>query len=200
MAIKLISDLHFNHKNILKYENNRFQTSEERNNYIIEKWNNAVFEEDEVYILGDIGFGSSEALIPIYKALKGHKHLIIGNHDRKLLKNIRLKEVFESIEEKKVMTLNSIRITFNHEPITHYDCQFYGGEMYYGHVHDGSSWVAVLQEQELLKSLDIPTKMYNVGISCPYIDYAPRTLEEIKKGFEEWYITNREEVMSYGKS
>jgi len=197
MAIRFISDLHLNHNNILKYDKRPFKTLEEQNSYFIKKWNEVVDDEDDVYILGDIGFGSSEALVPLYQSLKGHKHLIIGNHDRKLLKNIRLRNVFETVEEKKVMVIDSTRITLNHEPITHYDCQFYGGEMYYGHVHTSSSWTAVMKEQLLLKSLNIPTKMYNVCISCPYMDFAPRTREEIQKGFEQWYSKHRKEIESY---
>lgn len=186
MAMRFISDLHLNHNNVLHFDKRPFKTIEEHNNFIVNQWNNVVKEDDEIYILGDVGFGGSSKIVSIISSLKGKKHLVIGNHDRKLLKNPDFKNLFETISEKKILTLDSKRITLNHEPITHYDCQFYGGEMYYGHVHNGKSWAAVLKEQELLASLEIPTLMYNVCVSCPYINYAPRTREEIKTGFVNW--------------
>lgn len=79
----LIADTHFFHKNIIEYCNRPFEDTETMNNYIIEKWNSIVKEDDIVLHLGDVGFGMVEMLSPIIHSLNGHKFLIRGNHDRK---------------------------------------------------------------------------------------------------------------------
>ena len=49
-----IADLHFGHENCLAYDNRPFLDVDSHDNYIINKWNEQVGIDDEVYILGDI--------------------------------------------------------------------------------------------------------------------------------------------------
>lgn len=72
------ADTHFNHEDILKYTNRNFNTIEDMNDYIIEKWNEKVKRGDRIFILGDFAFSKHGKFI---NALNGKKHLIIGNHD-----------------------------------------------------------------------------------------------------------------------
>lgn len=85
MPIYIISDLHFNHKAILAFERNQFQTIEEHNQYIIDQWNKVVKKDDIVYLLGDVGFISkSQPLSELGRLtcqLNGHIYCILGNHD-----------------------------------------------------------------------------------------------------------------------
>ena len=78
----LISDTHFNHLNIIKYCNRPFETVEEMNEFIIQKWNNTISNDDTVYFLGDFCLGNREKVIELGHRLNGHKILILGNHDR----------------------------------------------------------------------------------------------------------------------
>lgn len=89
-----ISDLHLGHKNSLKFDNRPFNTIEEQDKFIIENWNKTITNEDDVYILGDFSWYKSAKTIEIYSNLKGKKHLIIGNHDHKLLKCKEVKKSF----------------------------------------------------------------------------------------------------------
>ena len=90
------SDLHFGHKNIIKYENRPFKDIEEMEYELIKRWNNKVkSNDDHIYILGDFAFKGSNLSIDhineIVDNLKGKKHLIIGNHDQ-FINSIHFKE------------------------------------------------------------------------------------------------------------
>ena len=50
---RYISDLHFGHANILKFDNRPFRNTEEMETSLIENWNNTVLAGDTTYILGD---------------------------------------------------------------------------------------------------------------------------------------------------
>ncbi len=50
---RYISDLHFGHTNILKFDNRPFSNTEEMEASLIENWNNTVLAGDTTYILGD---------------------------------------------------------------------------------------------------------------------------------------------------
>jgi calcineurin-like phosphoesterase family protein len=77
------SDLHFCHNNILNYEpdSRPFNTIEEMNEALVQKWNDKVSTEDTVYVLGDLSMGRVEVAIEYIKRLNGKIILIRGNHD-----------------------------------------------------------------------------------------------------------------------
>lgn len=77
------SDLHFHHENVIKFCNRPFGSVEHMNDQLIKNWNSVVSDKDHVWVLGDISFGSPLQTAPILDQLKGIKHLIVGNHDRK---------------------------------------------------------------------------------------------------------------------
>lgn len=81
--IYVCSDLHFNHLNILKYEPNSrpFFTIEEMNTEIIKRWNETVDDNDSVWVLGDLAMGRIDAAEALLRQLKGHIHVVRGNHD-----------------------------------------------------------------------------------------------------------------------
>lgn len=80
--IYLISDTHFNYKNIIKYENRPFASVEDMNKQLISNWNSTVSKNDTIYHLGDFAFGRFENIKSIVDQLNGYKILIKGNHDR----------------------------------------------------------------------------------------------------------------------
>jgi len=51
------SDTHFNHRNIIGYAQRPFESVEEMNEVMIERWNASVRGEDTIYHLGDFSFG-----------------------------------------------------------------------------------------------------------------------------------------------
>ena len=82
MAIWVCADLHLNHKNIIYYCRQQFNSVEEHDKYVIGQYNSVVGKDDLVYILGDVGFSPKDKLAALVKQLNGRKILIIGNHDR----------------------------------------------------------------------------------------------------------------------
>lgn len=123
------SDLHFFHKNILKFEKDtrNFKDIEEMNEKLIEYWNSIVRPNDKVYNLGDLSFSSKfDNLISIANRLNGEHHLILGNHDQiisnnadKLLSMKKLdgNPMFSSISQYKEIKHNKRTFVLFHFPI-----------------------------------------------------------------------------------
>lgn len=86
MAIFVCSDWHFMHQKSFLYEPRGFKTVEEMNEAIIQRHNEVVGPEDEVYSLGDEIMSDIDAGVKCLKRLNGRIHLIRGNHstDNKL--------------------------------------------------------------------------------------------------------------------
>lgn len=77
MDTYFISDPHFGHKNILRFERTQFTSVEEHDDFIIAQVNAKVKPQDTLYILGDTGE------LEKVRLLNGRKILIMGNHDTK---------------------------------------------------------------------------------------------------------------------
>ncbi len=80
-----ISDLHFFHSNIFRYQENRrrFLNVAEMNKHMINQWNKHIGKRDIVYIIGDFSFGEKAETQNIVKQLNGlKKTLLLGNHDK----------------------------------------------------------------------------------------------------------------------
>lgn len=81
MAIYITSDLHFGHNREFLYKPRGFNSIEEHDEAIIERWNKTVSDEDKVVILGDLMLGDNEHGIECLMRLNGNKSFIRGNHD-----------------------------------------------------------------------------------------------------------------------
>ena len=77
----MVSDLHWGHKQVLKYDNRPFKTIEEMNETIITNWNKVVKNNHIVYLLGDVSFLNKRLTFEYLNRLKGQIILIRGNHD-----------------------------------------------------------------------------------------------------------------------
>ena len=70
MKTFVVSDMHFDHANIIKLANRPFSDVNEMNDKIIENWNSVVSAGDMVYILGDITMGKSVVTVFEFLAKK----------------------------------------------------------------------------------------------------------------------------------
>jgi calcineurin-like phosphoesterase family protein len=75
------SDWHFGHDREFIWKPRGFSSIEEHDNTIIAKHNGLVFDNDDVYVLGDLMLGNNEHGINCIKQLKGKLHIVRGNHD-----------------------------------------------------------------------------------------------------------------------
>ena len=71
------ADLHFYHKNIIKYCNR----PEDHLEQLVQQHASMIKREDVWYCLGDVCFGSEQQLREILAQIRGRKYLIRGNHD-----------------------------------------------------------------------------------------------------------------------
>ena len=87
------ADLHFGHRNILRYQTDRPFTDHDdtaaRDAWLLDLWRSTVDKKDMVYLLGDLTFFKSEDVRHLQEKLPGRKYLISGNHDGARSKSIR---------------------------------------------------------------------------------------------------------------
>lgn len=167
------SDLHFNHSNIIRLCDRPFEDVKEMNEAIIKKWNEVVKSTDEVYILGDVGLPKNHKdkseIISCLSRLKGRKHLIVGNHDKDMLKNDMFKWIFRSIESYMEIKDNGRKVILFHYPIHEWNGYYKDTIHLYGHTH------------EKTPNHDVKGR-YNVGID---MHNRPVTLDEVISKYEE---------------
>lgn len=179
-----ISDLHIGHANCLAFDNRPFKDVEEMNSEIIKRWNSVVTNEDIVCILGDFHWGKEPEWISILEQLNGQKILIQGNHDITPQKS---RKYFADVKEYKVIDDSGRKVVLSHYPIPCYRNHFYGWYHLYGHVHTSFEFNMMEHDRYLMEQLYTrPCEMYNVGCMLPYMDYTPRTLDQIIEGYKTW--------------
>ena len=81
------SDLHFGHSSVIRFDHRPFADVDEMDHVMIELWNGRVQPDDTVYIVGDLCYRSSHPAEWYLRQLKGHKFLVLGNHDLPILDN-----------------------------------------------------------------------------------------------------------------
>lgn len=174
--IYYIADMHFGHKNVLRFDTRPFSSVEEMDGELIRRWNERVKPDDTVYVLGDAFWRNEAESLRIFSELNGHKHLIRGNHDRV---HGKLGRQWESIEHYAEINDNGRLVVLCHYPIMFYKNARYGAVMLYGHVHNSKEWMITENWKNSLCEDGIPCNMINVGCMMSYMDYTPRTLEEL---------------------
>ena len=176
-----ISDLHFGHKNVLAYDKRPYGDDiEEHDEYLIQQWNSVVNITDDVWILGDISWYPAMKTIAIFERLNGIKHLVVGNHDKKLLRCQQVRELFVEITDYKEIEFDDgSGVVLCHYPIPCYNKHFYGWHHLYGHVHSTFEWDMINQFQNQMREQGKLSSMYNVGCMMDYMNYKPRTLAQI---------------------
>ena len=179
-----IADLHFGHFNIIRYDNRPFKTVEEMDKTLINNWNKVVSDNDSVYILGDISWHNEATTISILNQLNGYKILVKGNHDKI---SHSFAKCFGGIIDYAEFNDGKDRVIMSHYPMPFWNGQFRNTVHLYGHVHNSHQWnicESWIKEARQLQA--IPMRMYNVGCMMEWMDYTPRTLDEIIEGYNKY--------------
>lgn len=189
-----IADLHFYHAAMNDRMDCRgFADVNEMNQYMIDKWNRKVRDNDEVVIIGDLSWGNAEETSELTRRLNGRLFLIQGNHDRFVSKTTMDMRRFEWVKPYEELYDNRRRVVLCHYPIMCYNGQYRLDEngnprtyMLYGHVHDTLDQRLIERFQDITRATvtrdaqgserNIPCNMINCF--CKYSDYEPLTLDE----------------------
>lgn len=177
-----VSDMHFFHKNAIDFDSRPWDNIEDMNESLIKIWNERVTDQDDVWILGDISWSSSYDARVIYARLNGKKHWVTGNHDSKLMNNEELRRQFVDVfEGYHKMNDNGRIVILSHYPIFMYDGIRHHNVHLYGHVHTNEMDCNFIEKwkKEYEEALGQKIEMYNVGVMVPYMNWGPRTLNEI---------------------
>jgi len=174
------SDYHFNHKNIIKYENRPFSSVEEMNNEIVKRHNARVHQDDTVFFLGDLGFYASKNAeqrgegMPVnahtlLKQMNGKFYEVCGNHDTHSNKSYTPVHAIE-------LKIGGLNIQLIHNPdhanLDNYDM------IICGHCH------GKFQTKEIENKKGIPVLIINVSVETN--NYYPYTFNEIKCIWDKW--------------
>lgn len=168
-----IADLHFGHENIIKHSKRPFSSVEEMDNTLIDNWNSVVSDDDNVYILGDLCFKFRLPPVECLKKLKGHKHLILGNHDRIIENEYEQKGSYpylETVTHYLELSDNGRKVVLFHYPMAEWNGFYHDSILLYGHIHNNT-------KTEAFKIMQNIPNAYNVGADI--IGYTPRTLNQI---------------------
>ena len=159
MNIFFTSDTHFNHHNIIEYDQRPFKDIYEMDEKLISNWNKKVPEGSIVYHLGDFGLGRTGALKEIKGWLAGNICLIRGNHDESIRKLLDVG--FECVADELTLHYKGFIFVLSHQAdLSHKDVA--GVINIHGHSHS--------------------PKRFNknfINVCTSAWDYTPVSLEEL---------------------
>ncbi len=161
------SDLHFWHNNVIHFCKRPYGSVEQMNQSLIDNWNMVVGEKDHIWLLGDFSFGTVDQTAEILNQLKGIKHLIVGNHDRKgraaRLFNKQWEKWFVDRHDYFRLKVDGYNLVLCHFPFAAWERGYIN---LHGHLHS-------------LSGYQNKWKQYDVGVDAN--NYTPILLEDVVK-------------------
>ena len=135
------ADTHFAHETIIDYLNRPFKTVEEMDSTIVENWNSTINDNDIVFHLGDVFFDNDndDYIKEILGKLKGKKHLVPGNHDKRSSK-FKILEQFFVIEPPlrdfwTIVDGQTYSYSLCHYPLEAWHESYRNSYNFHGHTH-----------------------------------------------------------------
>ncbi|MBI4052659.1 MAG: 2'-5' RNA ligase family protein [Candidatus Diapherotrites archaeon] len=157
----LISDLHLDHANIIKFCKRPFKNVEEMNRALVDNWNKTVSKNDTVYFLGDMAYGKNSRSAKYWLSkLNGKIVFIEGNHE-----DIGNMKSYTQI----ILNFGQERFLLIHDPaLKPADWQ---GWVIHGHKHNN----------DLSGYPYINKKNKTINVSAELVNYTPKRLDEVCK-------------------
>jgi calcineurin-like phosphoesterase family protein len=160
VATFFTSDTHFGDAPRLRVDRRPFRSIGEMDRTIIERWNETVGPEDDIWHLGDFAFGPPPARIAeIFGALNGRKHLIIGNNDGPAAVEL---PGWASVQHYVELSVEGKRLVLCHYPFRTWNRMGQGVINLHGHSHG---------------RLKPVSRQYDVGVDV--WDFRPVTLATV---------------------
>ena len=162
------SDFHLGHRNIIRYCNRPYRSTEEMDAAILENLNGRVRQNDILYFLGDFCMGGpSQAARYRDRVVCRHIHVDEGNHDRVLR---RLANAFCSWNQLARIQIGGQGIVLCHYAMRVWHHSSRGAWHLYGHSH------GKLKDDQVSLSMD-------VGVDAH--QFLPWHFDEIKAAMED---------------
>lgn len=129
------SDLHFGHKNILHFSNRPFTDTVHMREMLVGEHNARVGPNDTCITVGDFAFLPVQEANDILHRMNGYKVLIIGNHDIKKKRVMKLH--FDEIMVCAYMESKYMQFVFTHYPLYDVPEGFFNihGHEHVAHLH-----------------------------------------------------------------
>lgn len=163
------SDHHFGHKNIIEFSKRPFSSVDEMNETMIERWNERIGKDDDVYHIGDFALLSQGKLKQLLDRLNGRIHLITGNHESSALdcadRFVWIKDYYEITIPDPDAHRGERFIVLFHYAMRVWNASHHGTWHLYGHSHGD------LPDDETSLSFD-------VGVDCH--NFYPLSYSDVK--------------------
>lgn len=159
------ADPHFGYDAIRKTAARPFPSTDEMDEALISRWNRVVTDDDTVYLVGDIGSYRTPVPTQQLSRLRGHKHLIRGNHDTCIPNQQQLLDYFETVTDFLELDDGDFHITLCHYPLVYMQ----HGYMIHGHLHNA--------QRESYRILQGLPHVLNAGVDIN--DFCPVTLPQL---------------------
>lgn len=145
-----------------------FNDCDAMHNFLINKWNEKIGKEDDVYIVGDfsneIGYLKTTELL---KSLNGNKYLIKGNNDNFLDNNKFDRKLFKFIKDYYILDIKRYstiikKIVLFHYPILEWEGYYNNTMLIHGHWHKDKKYHRLA-----------------FNVACDIHDFSPLSINEI---------------------
>jgi calcineurin-like phosphoesterase family protein len=177
MRVFFTSDTHFGHGLVLSPDatNRPWDTVEDMDQALIERWNESVGPKDHVYHLGDFAFHKRERTREILFELNGTLHMLAGNHDSPNAEPFQqrcrwVKRYHEFSLGAYDSSLRKHKLVLCHFPFESWNKNHYGSFHAHGHCH------GTLRQ--------VPNRI-DVGVDALNNGYRPIELNDLFQRFME---------------
>lgn len=154
------SDLHFGHKNIIRFSDRPFDDIPHMDEMLIANFNECVRPEDVSIWVGDVSFYGPEKTNEILRRCNGYKILVVGNHD--IVKRKVKQMDFDEVHALYHLPHSDVDLVFTHFPM-------YNLPM---------PWINVHGHLHINHRID---SVQHINVCCEFHDYRPLELEQIQK-------------------
>ena len=160
MTVFFVSDTHFGHGGALGLYRRPFRSVAAMNEAMVERWNETVGPDDEVWHLGDFAIRQPRAVVAeLLARLNGRKQLVTGNNDPPATTEL---EGWQSVQPYAETAVDGVSLVLCHYPFRSWRGMGKGWVNLHGHCHG---------------KLKPQPRQFDVGVDV--WDYRPVTLQTI---------------------